>query len=276
MQGFIVVGLVLGIKGEPFSNRICPMGLYLCGTVLLIASIYAFNGWGGYRWDVHHPKGRPYLDSVHPTRRGELLAVSLLNLAAALVLMGGIGFLFDADFPFSRVIPLNLCFWCLWGLYSHPRVHAKAWPVFSSLIHLTGGALMFFLGFSPLHPVTTQWIVPAVYFGLLFEAGHLNHEVKDYEEDLGNGLKTNAVAFGKKLVFVVSFLLFLLSYAVLFFMVHQGLVGIHEVPLGLVVLNLHLLCFLKALRRGITQDAVLSYRKEYRFLYILLWAGSFF
>jgi 4-hydroxybenzoate polyprenyltransferase len=135
--------------------------------------------------------------------------------------------------------------------------------------------MMFLLGASPFRPLTSSLIIPALYFAILFEAGHLNHEVKDFEADQGNELRTNAVVFGKKRVFVASSLLFLLSYPLFYGMVAAGHVGAYAVPLSLFLLLLHMLSFIQTLRAGISRQAVLRYRKAYRTIYFVLWAASF-
>ena len=61
-------------------------------------------------------------------------------------------------------------------------------------------------------------------FGLTITAGHWNHEARDLHADLLNGIRTNAVAFGRKKVFLASAALFAVAYAYLTVLAERGLV----------------------------------------------------
>ena len=58
-------------------------------------------------------------------------------------------------------------------------------------------------------------LVISLFFGLVFAGGHLNQEVRDYEGDLLNGIRTSAVVFGCRRTFLASLLTFTAAYAIL-------------------------------------------------------------
>jgi 1,4-dihydroxy-2-naphthoate octaprenyltransferase len=64
----------------------------------------------------------------------------------------------------------------------------------------------------------------AFFFGLTLTAGHWSHEARDLDADLLNGIRTNAVAFGRKRVFLASATLFAVAYAYLTVLAERGLV----------------------------------------------------
>ena len=108
--------------------------------------------------------------------------------------------------------------------YSHPAPSAKSAPVLSSLPHLLGGLLHFLLGYSLFDALDRRGILIGFFFALTFTAGHLNQEVRDHEGDRVNGLRTNAVFFGKERTFLAGLVLFMLAYADLAWLAFRGLI----------------------------------------------------
>ena len=78
-------------------------------------------------------------------------------------------------------------------VYSFSPRLGKCTPVAASLNHLAGGALHFLLGYTLVHAVDAQGVALSLFFGLVFAAGHLNQEVRDYESDRAGGISTSAV-----------------------------------------------------------------------------------
>src|SRR5207245_6909646 len=120
-------------------------------------------------------------------------------------------------------------------VYSHPSINTKIMPILSSSPHLVGGLLHFLLGYSLFVGIDRRGILIALFFALTFTAGHLNQEVRDHDGDRLNGIRTNAVAFGTKSVFVMGALLFTLAYAHLFALAYAEIVPapLVTLPLGL-------------------------------------------
>jgi 4-hydroxybenzoate polyprenyltransferase len=85
----------------------------------------------------------------------------------------------------------------------------------SSINHLLGGALLFLLGYTLSRPFDLKGLLIGLFFGLAFAGGHLNQEVRDYEGDLLNGIRTNAVVFGRRRTFLASQLTFTAAYGLL-------------------------------------------------------------
>ena len=108
--------------------------------------------------------------------------------------------------------------------------------------------------------------VIALYFALTFAAGHLNQEVRDYDGDLLNGIRTNAVRFGKTRAFWAGFAGFTAAYAWLGLLALRGLV---PPVLGALLLlyPLHLGWTVATVRAGLGFDAVSRFQARYRILY---------
>ena len=156
-------------------------------------------------------------------------------------------------------------------VYSHPRIHAKGIPLVCSGLHLVGGALHFLLGYSLRSGVDRRGVLIGLYFALIFVAGHLNQEVRDYDGDRVGGILTNAVWFGKMRIFVAGLFVFALSYVYLLGMVYSGLV-----PRGLgwliLLLPVHLILYGQTLRMRLTFHSVSRYQTSYQMLYALIGA----
>ncbi len=107
-------------------------------------------------------------------------------------------------------------------LYSGEKIFLKGVPVISTIIHGLGATLGFLLGYSSLGFLDYAGVSFAVYFGIIYAAGHLNHEISDLDSDKLSGISTNTYFLGKKKSFVLSFILFSLSFAYIILLVFQG------------------------------------------------------
>ena len=104
------------------------------------------------------------------------------------------------------------------------------------------------------------------FFAIIFTAGHLTQEVRDFEADLRNGIRTNAVVFGKTKGFIAGFTLFTLAQALLVVLAINGIVPHRLILVGL---TFPLQCYwsLKAISKGLTSACVRQLQARYRFLY---------
>ena len=137
------------------------------------------------------------------------------------------------------------------------------------LNHLIGGALHFLLGYSTARSVDARGVALSLVFGLVFAAGHLNQEVRDYTFDHANGAATVAVTFGCRRGFIASFCLFTTAYLLI-----VGLAALAVLPKILlasaVVWLLQAGWSLQALRRGLGTETALWIQRRYRLLFALV------
>jgi 1,4-dihydroxy-2-naphthoate octaprenyltransferase len=139
----------------------------------------------------------------------------------------------------------------------------------ASLIHVLGGTFHFLLGYSVGHAVDARGVAIGIFFGLVFAGGHLNQEVRDYDADLRNGIRTNAVAFGRRRTFLSSLLVFTAAYALLAFLVSLGILA-RPLIWSTLFWPWHVACSLQALRSGLGFEAALWMRRQYRLLFALV------
>jgi 4-hydroxybenzoate polyprenyltransferase len=155
-------------------------------------------------------------------------------------------------------------------LYSFPGLHAKGIALLSSAPHLAGGFLHFLLGYSLFAAVGPNALRIAVAFALIFTAGHGVQEVQDHDADRRAGVRTNAVVFGKSMVFGVTLAAFLFVYGYLAHLAAAGIVPPRLGPPSLALAALHLYWARQALWAGLSVESVRRYRGRYRALFALL------
>ena len=154
-------------------------------------------------------------------------------------------------------------------LYSlSPRL-GKSTPIAASLNHLIGGGLLFLLGYSVARGVDAKGVAIGLVFGLVFAAGHLNQEVRDYEFDRANGIGTVAVTFGCRRGFLASFCLFTTAYLLI-----VGLAALEVLPRILLASSLLWVLqakwSLQALQRRLGAETALWMQRRYRLLFALV------
>jgi len=258
---------VLVLQGTPLMGALFSMGavttanletllVFLIGSILLVAHVFTLNDWA----DIAH--GLKAADPLVSSRR--LFWFSLFLLIAGLLVFSLIGI---------RVVIFGAIVAVLGFFYSHPKLNFKGTPIASSLPHLVGGIFHFLLGYAVFTEIDQRGVFIALFFALTFAAGHLNHEVRDFELDQKNNARTNAVAFGKQPAFVAGLVLFTCAYLCLFLL---GWFRFVPRPLSFFAAGfypLHLYWSLRALRGQLNPGIVDRFQVQYRALYAVIGIG---
>jgi 4-hydroxybenzoate polyprenyltransferase len=255
---------VLVLQGTPLMGAAFAMGtvtavnietllVFLFGSILLVAHVFTLNDWADIVHGLKAPD--PQVSSLR------LFWFSAFLLIASLLAFALIG---------SRVALLGVIVAVLGFFYSHPKLNFKGTPIASSLPHLFGGVFHFLLGYSIFMPIDQRGFFIALFFALTFAAGHLNHEVRDFELDQKNDARTNAVAFGKRGTFLAGLVLFSAAYLCLFLL---GWFRFVPRPLSFIAALfyvLHLSWSLRVLRSQFRPENVDRFQTQYRALYALI------
>lgn len=247
LQGapFLGVAFALASGASASPPSLLAFGLASCA---LVAHVFALNDWS----------------EMEPApRRGPLDRRETRGLSVALLLLG--------LSLFAAIGPLPLLLACaialLSALYSAPPSRAKGTPVVASMLHVAGGAVHFLLGYSLLGTFDLRGLLLALFFGLTFAAGHLTQEVRDRDVDLGNGIRTNAVAFGKVPAFLAGVALFTVADAFLCLLAFRGLAP-RAIAFGTLALYpLHVAWSAQALASGLREEHVRRLQWRYRARY---------
>jgi 4-hydroxybenzoate polyprenyltransferase len=150
-----------------------------------------------------------------------------------------------------------------------PQFYWKGRPLLNSAAHLAGGTLHFLLGYSLGSAIDRRGFLIATFFALIFAAGHLTQEIRDYQGDALNAIRTNAVTFGKRRTFAASLVLFTLANVLLLVLALRD-----EVPRPLAVLvalfPVQLYWSLESFREGLAYASVCRLQARYRALYAVI------
>jgi 4-hydroxybenzoate polyprenyltransferase len=259
LQASPILGCVLGGYSVERSG-VFPLAMLMFGSCALTAHIFVFNDWAGFDSDLRDPLRAPLVFSRQGIGRREVARAAI----ALLVL---------ATFAFAAVSEQALFFGAaiaaLGFLYSGSPVLGKNTPIASSVNHLVGGTLHFLLGYTLAHVLDANGLWIGLFFGLVFAAGHLNQEVRDYEGDLLNGIRTNAVVFGRRRTFLASLFTFTAAYAMLTVLAALGILPalLRWSPVAWL---LHLAWSLRALRHGLDFETAVWMQRRYRWLFALV------
>lgn len=260
------MGVLFSI-GAITSGKFAILVLFTAANILLVAHVFTFNDWAAAAQKAQQPNRAAALVYNEELSSRLLFFFSITLLAVSLVLFAFLG---------RHTLMLAAAIAAVGIFYSHPWLNAKSTPIGSSLPHLAGGLLHFLLGYTLFAPLDQRGVLIGLFFALTFTAGHLNHEVHDFDHDRQNDLRTNAVVFGRRPVFVASLVIFTFAYGCLLCLALTGLVPRLLAIWPIVLYPLHLIWALSVLRHGLTPAAVSRFQTRYRLLYALIGAGIFF
>lgn len=182
---------------------IARLGFALAGTFLLADFAFVFNDLQDMQTDrlSGSKSSRPLVSGLFSPAFSRILSVLLV--CAGIVLLA-IGTPRQSLLIGLSTVPLSV-------LYCIRTFPLKTVPVVSSLVHVTQASLVFMLGASCGNRADPAAIWTGLYFGLVFAAGHLHHEVMDAEADRSAGVRTHAVRFGKNTTLRAGFVVWCLS-----------------------------------------------------------------
>lgn len=256
LQGPPLLGAAFALR-EALTQSAAQLALLMTANVLLVAHIFALNDWSNHSADLGDANKAAVVFTARGVGQWEMGVLTAGLLILSLALFSRLG-------AATLVIALGIA--ALSALYSLPPFAWKGRPLLSSAAHVVGGALHFLLGYALASAVDRRGLIVATFFAVTFTAGHLTQELRDYDGDVRNGVRTNAVVFGKPRTFAASLALFTLSQALLVFLALQGTVP--RVMLLVVALYpLHLRWSLQALAGGLTHAGVCRLQARYRALY---------
>jgi len=259
LQGAPLIGAMFSIGTLSLHGALVLLAV-VAGSLSLVGHVFVLNDWAGIHGDLRDPARASRTFIAKGVSRTELgyLAIVLLGLALSLFWLVGV-----APFVVAVLIAGTS------ALYSAPAFHMKGLPVLGSALHLAGGVLHFLLGYAAFSAIDERGIVIGCFFALVFTAGHLTHEARGHEGDCLNGIRTNAVVFGKTRSFVAGLVLFTAAYALLAILAFLGIVP-HVLLLAAMLYPLHLWMSLRALDAGLTSESLHRLQRSYRLLYSVI------
>lgn len=254
-----LAGVVLTMGPPTWSKFMAALVMFVA-DVLLLAHIWTMNDWA----DVDADASNPRRSRATFVKRG----VSRAAMGRLSVVLALLAFLVFACLSL-RMLSIALLIAAIGWLYSGKPVYGKGRCVISSVLHFLGGCLHFLLGCSLFASPDHTLCALSVLFGLVFTAGHAIQEVEDHDADRRNGIRTNAVVFGRPWQFSVGCVLFAAAY------LHLALLAYHEVIpaclgwVALVAAFVQCCLTLEVYRQLRDGAAVRRYRQAYRCLFVI-------
>ncbi|WP_375411259.1 UbiA family prenyltransferase [uncultured Bradyrhizobium sp.] len=259
LQGAPLIGACFTLRALTINNLLA-LAVFGFASCCLVAHVFALNDWSGIDGDLRDPKRAAQTFFAKGVNRFAFGMFAMGLLAPSLLIFAIIG---------KSTLILAVAIAGLGALYSVRLFNVKGKPVFNSLLHLVGGMLHFLLGYAMWAVLDVRAVAIGCFFGLVFTAGHINHETRDYEADLVNGIRTNAVAYGKAPAFVAGLVLFTIAYALLAALALCGVLPRILVAAAMLY-PLHLYASLQALRGGLEFESLRRLQMGYRLLYAMI------
>ncbi len=262
LQGSPLLGAAFAM-GQASPDRLGVLLVFAAASLLLVAHIFVLNDWAGVDADLNDDSKVAGVFATKGISREVIHQLWIALLALSLALFSLLG---------ARPLALALAIAALSFFYSRPASPAKGVPLLGSALHLGGGLLHFLLGYSLFREIDGRGLALALFFGLVFAAGHLNQEVRDFDGDLRNGIRTNAATFGKTPTFLAGLVVFTCAYAQLAVLAAGGVIAgwlACLLPLYL----LHLRWSMQTMAAGLSGEAVRGFQARYRGLYAVIGAA---
>ncbi len=255
MTGFILVGAVFAVsdKGDVEWGSLLLLSVV---SYVLMLSVYTANSWLGYSHDKHNQR----LNAQNLFPKSFYLFATIVFYLVSFVMCWWMN---------PHALPMHFIIFVLWFLYGMPGF-GKHLPIIGTVIHFLVAVVQFNFAYVFFAPVSEVSLFISMYFALLISAGHLHHEIIDYEADKSNRIKTSTVKWGINNTKNVSFLIFVVAHlywAVLFWQQIIDAFQLLVFALGFIV---HAVLFIHIntdLEPEIKKR--LKYRTTYRLVYLI-------
>jgi 4-hydroxybenzoate polyprenyltransferase len=196
-MGFIFIGVLFAFP-EMETVTFLKLSLLYALCLFLGLAIYSTNSYFGYKTDLSNDR----LAIIHSSSKINLGIYAFLFTIMTVALL----YFFSWEIRFTAISMV-----IIWGIYAWPRIGLKSIPVVGLVVAFVAQLAHFHLGYLMFENLSSDSMLIAIYFALLFTAGHALHEVIDFEADRKVQLNTSAVYFGKDKLENLSIIIFALA-----------------------------------------------------------------
>jgi len=253
MSGFIIIGSIFSIENNP-DDKWVNLTLVSIISYLLMLSVYTANSFLGYNADKNNER----LDSLKFVGKSFYIITTIIFYFTSFMMCLVIK-------PESLL--LHFIIFLLWFLYAMPRF-GKHLPVVGTVLHFLVTIVQFNFAYMFFYPISEVSISISIFFALLISAGHLHHEIIDFEVDKLNMIKTSTVKWGISKTKYFSFLIFLIAHLYWIFLFKMGMIDKLQMFVFCSGFLIHFVLFIY-FRNSI--ETKISKRLNYRFLYRLIY-----
>ena len=231
--------------------------LVLLGYYCFFLHLYYFN-------DFCH------LSTDRPDR--EKMKRSVFHLPPYLILTLSIisGMIVIGSSLYLHTLPIAGGMLALSLTYSSNITKGKSIPFLPYIIHFIAGNLYFLWGYLVYGRDLRYALTIGTFFAIVYVAGQINHELKDYDQDLEENIRTTPHILGRKLSFWISFVLFMLSYVYVFLLYFRNIVGILPLPFLGPAIIFHVIFAFRVRKNKFTRKSHKNYKRVYQIIYTIL------
>lgn len=208
MTGLCMIGFFIGLDSISFQKTVKTFIVFTT-VYFLFQSVYFLNSFWGAKNDCKNKRLISFL-------KNDLNRLLLLTIVTLLISLSFSWYLGKDIFILSFI-----CFF-IWSFYSLPYYGGKERPVIGTFCHFIAQIIHFHIGYLCTSQVSISSISISIYFALIFSAGHLWHEIIDYEADKMSCISTNAVFFGIKKTINAFFIINTISLVYLLYISIAG------------------------------------------------------
>ncbi len=185
MTGFLIIGFFCAVGlGAQFS--LLKLTILSSAVFMHFSSIYFFNSYAGFSEDKYNDRINHGMEVGISDKHFLFMSVIILFISLSLYAY------------LNRLLPiLAFVSYVGWLIYSSKKSGLKQVPFAGTAVHFFSQVLHFSMGWIALSTFSYEVLLEGLYFALLFAAGHLNHELIDYEADKKTKVNTGAVTLGK-------------------------------------------------------------------------------
>ena len=258
LMGIIVSAYHLHISQINFLSSL----LYILVIYLLAIHVFSINDWADYHGDINDLyKIKEGIQKRHLSLKQYLIIAIISGIIPLFLLLG----FSTAKFLIGFIIVL-LSFFYSTNLFS---LHGKSIPVLATLLHILGGMLAFLLGYLFFGHFHIQAVLTGLMCGVFLSAGHLFHEIQDFEGDLTTKIMTTANTIGKKPAAWIGLILLFFGHAIFQYLTYKEFLPdlslINWMVFALVAVFIGF-----SIKSGLTHRSMKKLRFSYRIIYALL------
>lgn len=257
--GVTFLGLLFSVQNLSFA-LLMDWALVMISTYLLLGHVYLYNDWQGYAYDRNdlNKQDKPVVSGKISLTEIKILAIILLLVSLSIALYFSV---------WMMIVGLTIAF--LNFIYSNNKIFLKSVPVMSSMLHGVGATLGFKFGTLYQGEWTASATLFGIYFGIVYAAGHLNHEITDFESDKNSGVPTHAVVFGKTKAFKASFILFSVSFLYITALSFYNILPRLLIAGVSLAYPIYVFFYMNTLKQNLSHGSMINFRTQYRMLYLL-------
>ncbi len=257
-SGMTVLGSLFGMKSIT-ANSILFLTLSYAATIVYFIHLYLLNDWADFEDDKLDPT-KQHRISQH-MGKSQTLIYSIIS---------GLVFLSLTIYLGNWIIIVGVVLLIASFVYSFPGIRLKAVPIASYPVHIVFATGYFLIGYLVFNNSIAIIALFSLFFSLVYIAGEINQELRDFEYDTRTKVMTTPHFIGKKVSFFMENTFFLISIAPICILAEMNIIirPIFFLYLFMVIVY-NIYSYFRAYKNDFSRETFFHFKKIYHFLYFL-------